>query len=183
MSTDLITYLRRYRPDMTREEVAIAAGISVATLTRRLREGLDADEVIRASQYVGASPTEALMELGMLAPDDVQRAAGTSTVEQVAERVLIEELLSRAYTQEAAVDADREEAGIPRLPPRRYSAVEQALVDALPSKPEGATTSQPRADVAYLTDRVDVSVPGGMLADAADDTPAWQAEDEEREQV
>lgn len=181
VSIDLISYLRRYRPDMTREEVAIAAGISLATLTRRLREGLDADEVIRASQYVGASPTEALMELGMLAPDDVQRAAGTNTVEQVAERVLIEELLSRAYSQEATVDADREEAGLPRLPPRRYSAVERAFANALEDAAESATT--PTVDVVYLADKVVVSDPGGMLADAADDTPAWQVEDEEREQV
>lgn len=124
MSTDLLAYLRRYKPGMTREEAAHACGISIATLTRRLREGLDADEVIRAAKYVGASPTEALMALGLLASDDVRRVAATDSLETVASRTLLEELLERSLAEADADDHDREEAGLPPSPPTRLKRVD-----------------------------------------------------------
>jgi|GEM_PF-1062278 len=153
--TDLISYLRRYAPAMTREEVAVAAGISIATLTRRLREGLDADEVIRAARHVGASPTEALMALGMLEPHDVRAVAAVDTLDTVPERVLLEELLGRAREREETDDVDREDAGLPPAPPARFV---------------------PRV----VTDEP-VSDPHETIADAADDAASWEHEDEERE--
>ncbi len=116
-----MTYLRRYRPGITREEAAVASGVSIATLTRRLREGLDADEVMRAAKYVGASPTEALIALGLLAPDDVRKVAATESIETLSDRVLLEELLSRAIEQEGADDFDREQVGLPPSPPARFA--------------------------------------------------------------
>jgi len=120
---DWITYLRRYRPAMTREEVAVAASISIATLTRRLREGLDADEVIRAARAVGASPAEALLELGLLDATDVRRVAVVDALDTVPERVLLEELLERAREREDTDAADREEAGLPPAAPARFAPV------------------------------------------------------------
>lgn len=155
MPTDLITYLRRYRPAMSREEVATAAGISIATLTRRLREGLDADEVMRAARYVGASPTEALIALGMLEPDDVRSVAAADSLENVPERVLLEELLERAREREGADDADRQEAGLPPAPPARF-----------------VPRIVPNSGVSDLNE---------TIADAADDAVDWEREDEERE--
>lgn len=152
VTTDLIAYLRRYRPGMTREEVAVAAGISIATLTRRLREGLDADEVMRAARNVGASPTEALLELGMLEPADVRKVAAVDALNTVPEVTLLEELLDRARGRHDDDAADREEAGLPPAPPTRFV---------------------PRV--------VPVSEVDGTLADAADDAADWQREDEERE--
>ena len=142
MTTDLISYLRRYRPGMTREEVAVAAGVSIATLTRRLREGLDADEVIRAARHVGASPTEALLELGMLEQHDVRRVAAVDALDTVPERVLLEELLGRALEREDTDAADRQEAGLPPAAPQRFAPVidvafgrpdPDAELDALPA--------------------------------------------------
>lgn len=124
MSKDLIAFLRQYKPGMTREEVAHACGISIATLTRRLREGLDADEVIRAATYVGASPTEALIALGLLAPDDVRKVAATDALDTVSSRVLLEELLERAIAEEGADEHDREAAGLPPSPPRRLRSID-----------------------------------------------------------
>lgn len=121
--TDWIEYLRRYRPAMSREEVAVAAEISVATLTRRLRDGLDADEVIRSARAVGASPTEALMVLGLLAPDDVHTTAATSSLATVSERTLLEELLARAVERDTSEAVDREEAGLPPAPHPRFVLV------------------------------------------------------------
>lgn len=123
MPADWITYLRRYRPAMTREEVAVAASISIATLTRRLREGLDADEVIRAARAVGASPAEALLELGLLDATDVRRVAVVDALDTVPERVLLEELLERAREREDTDAADREEAGLPPAAPARFAPV------------------------------------------------------------
>ena len=134
------------------EEVATAAGISIATLTRRLREGLDADEVMRAARHVGASPTEALMALGMLEPDDVRTVAAVEALDTVPEVTLLEQLLERARGRADAEDADREEAGLPPAPPARFV---------------------PRV--------VEVSDVDGTLADAADDHAGWDVEDEERE--
>lgn len=120
MSTDWISYMREHRPAITREEIAVAAGISIATLTRRLREGLDADEVIRAARSVGASPTDALLSLGMLTADDLRAIAAVDAIDTVPETVLLEELLERARSREAAEAADRQDAGLPPAPPARF---------------------------------------------------------------
>lgn len=113
VTTTLMEFLRRYRPGITREEAAVAAGISLATLARRLREGLNADEVMRAAQYVGASPVEALLELEIIKHEDVRVAAAVRSLEAVPDRTLIEELLARAIEREGADASDREEAGLP----------------------------------------------------------------------
>lgn len=123
MATDLVGYLRRYRPSISREEVAIAAGISIATLTRRMREGFEASEVIRAAHALGASPVEALVELGYVSLDDVRRVAGTSALDLLADRELLEELLIRAHADEATVLHDREEAGLPAPSPSRFQLI------------------------------------------------------------
>jgi len=100
---NLVAYLRRYRPGMSREEVATACGVSIATLTRRLREGLDTAEVIRAARYFGASPTEALLELGVLEVNDVRRHVAIEGLHAVSETTLISELLRRTADRNRAI--------------------------------------------------------------------------------
>lgn len=94
--TTLMSYLRQHARRITREEVAQAAGISVATLSRPLRDGLVADEVIRAARHVGASPTDALVSLGLLERADVLSVATTPALNTVSESDLLKELLQRA---------------------------------------------------------------------------------------
>jgi transcriptional regulator with XRE-family HTH domain len=148
MSTDLMSYLRRYRPGISREEVAVAAGVSIATLARRLREGLDADEVMKAARAIGAPPVEALIELGLLASAEIDAVTRSTSIDQAPDRVLLEELLARSIEAEPVDAHDREEAGLPPVPPSRFTVAPD---------------------------------PADELADAADDTPDWAREDEERE--
>ncbi|MBO9556727.1 hypothetical protein [Cellulomonas sp.] len=155
MPTDLMSYLRRYRPGLTREEAALVCGVSIATLSRRLREGLDADEVLRAARAIGAPPVEALVELGLLATSEVDEATQATSVESAPDRVLLEELLERARERDAVDAADRDEAGLPPAPPARFvpRVVPEAVVSDLHE----------------------------TIADAADDAADWEHEDEERE--
>jgi transcriptional regulator with XRE-family HTH domain len=117
-----MSYLRRYRPGMSREEVAIAAGVSIATLARRLREGLDADEVMKAARAIGAPLVEALIELGLLASAEIDAVTQLMSIDQAPDRVLLEELLARSREREPADNTDREEAGLPPAAPHRFTA-------------------------------------------------------------
>lgn len=148
VTTTLMEYLKRYRPGMTREEAAIAAGISLATFARRLREGLDADEVIAMARYVGASPVEALLELSLIEHSDVRAVSAATHLETLSDRVLLEELLARAVGRESADEADREEAGLPPSPPARFDVVHPVHdidASALAATDDDAVVELPRA--------------------------------------
>ena len=90
-----MTYLRTEIPSVTREQIAVAAGVSIATLTRRIREGFETGEIIRICRALDVDVVSALVELGHLTLDEVRRAAALGSLDVVTDRELLEELLGR----------------------------------------------------------------------------------------
>lgn len=78
---------------ISREELAAALGLSTATLSRRRAEGFPAAEIITAAQAFGLSPTQALVDLGVLDRTDV--AGSINNITTMSERELLDELLVR----------------------------------------------------------------------------------------
>jgi hypothetical protein len=140
---------------MTRDEVAAAAGLSPATFKRREREGFQADEIIRVAGAVGASPTAALVALGVLDAQDVRGVAALDSLAGLPELALLEELLDRARLRVADVEP------VEPVPAPGLAAVVRLV--------PGATSREPLSDLHET------------IADAADDAADWEREDEERE--
>ncbi|AXQ51875.1 transcriptional repressor [Gordonia phage Catfish] len=59
----------------TREELAIAVGVSVSTIDRRRGEGFTLDEVLSVAEYFELSKVETLLAYGAIELEDVLRNA------------------------------------------------------------------------------------------------------------
>lgn len=151
-AVNLDDYLtERLHRRVTREEVALALGVSVATLGRRKAAGFTADDVIAAARRFGLSTITALVDFGYLTQADLDRAGviADTPLHDLTDVELAEEMLRRVR------------AGGP------HPALTEPLTDhhadvreLHPSHPGGAPVSD-----LYDT-----------LADAADDAPDWEAE-------
>jgi hypothetical protein len=80
-----------------REEIAVALGASISTVTRRQRDGFLADEVIAAARYFELSPIVALVDLGYLTSAELEAVAQlrTDSLETYSDVDLAEEMLRR----------------------------------------------------------------------------------------
>lgn len=96
VDTSLLWYLSRtIGRDVTREELAFALGASLSTVTRRMRDGFGADEVIQACRHFKISPLEALVYFRFLTPEEAGRAGGDKSVRDFTDLDLAHELLRR----------------------------------------------------------------------------------------
>ncbi|MGW6017813.1 hypothetical protein ACWFNS_07405 [Oerskovia enterophila] len=95
---------------VSREEIALAAGISVATYGRRKSDQFPADEVIAVSRHFELSPAKVLLDLDYLTIDEILAAAGSngSTIAESTELELAEALVERLRESDPAVDNVRE---------------------------------------------------------------------------
>ncbi|QDH85073.1 immunity repressor [Gordonia phage Dardanus] len=99
----------------TREELAIATGVSAATIGRRKDEGFSLDEMLAILDYFGESRTAALIALGTLDLRDVMDQVGadgrlvdtTSTAELAAE-------VARRLGNEAGDSSDMQRGRTPK---------------------------------------------------------------------
>lgn len=80
---------------VSREELAVALGISVATLNRRKQDGFSADDIIRAVRYFGLSPVKALVQCGLISQEDVNASAGVASIEGFSDLDIAQEMVRR----------------------------------------------------------------------------------------
>lgn len=80
---------------LSREELALALDISVATLNRRKQSGFSADDVIAASRHFGLAPVGALVACGHLAQADVDAAAQSASIEGFSDMDIAQEIMRR----------------------------------------------------------------------------------------
>ena len=145
---------------VSREEVALALGVSVATLGRRKADRFSADDVITAARRFDISPIAALVDFGYLTHADLETLSlsADTTLTAASDLELAEEMLRRVRDGGAHDDLtaplDDQHASVRHLRPA-------------PVHPNGPAASDPHDMLG--------------LADAADDTPDWEREDEERE--
>jgi hypothetical protein len=91
---------------VSREEIALAAGISVATYGRRKSDRFPAGEVIAVSRHFGLSPAKVLLDLDYLTFDEILAAAGSdgTTVAESTDLELAEALVERLRENEPVRD-------------------------------------------------------------------------------
>lgn len=159
MDATLLWYLSRsLHRDVQREELAFALGASISTITRRMRDGFQPDEVIQAARYFRLSPLDALVQLGYLRPSEIETKVETKDLSDYTDLEIATEMLrrvqdgsaTRAATDPLAVAGDRE-AGLAVTASEVIgeSAGEQAAPQSTggtpaPHPPSGATAVSPR---------------------------------------
>lgn len=107
MSTQLIEYLERVLDRaITREELAVSLGMSVATVDRRRNSQFSLDEKLKAIDYFNLSRTDALVAWGVLELGEVMDSIGADgkLVDSTSTVILAEEVARRL--REAAGDED-----------------------------------------------------------------------------
>ncbi|WHP18806.1 hypothetical protein [Cellulomonas sp. ES6] len=82
--------------DVQREEIALAIGASISTVTRRMRDGFPVDEIIQAARYFGLSPLDALVQLGYLKSSEVGQLVVMKDLSDYTDVELATEMLRRA---------------------------------------------------------------------------------------
>lgn len=122
---------------VTADDIATALGVSRATATRRLTEGLNPGDVIKASRALGVNPVDALVDLGHLAHGEAMDFLDSDgkLVDNTEDGELAIELARRLNPATRAPEIDelearRSNAPDPNVGPLRYVA------DSSPDEPE-----------------------------------------------
>ncbi|MCX7491511.1 HTH domain-containing protein [Corynebacterium sp. P6129] len=145
---------------LTTEEIANRLGISRATATRRIADGLPSDDIIKLSRSLGINPVIALVELGYVTYDEafdfvesdgtlVTTADDEDLVLELAERIVpakrLAELRKRAEERIATVTELplRPRGGEDVASPSYASMSNEERLDNLDSEPFAASTREP----------------------------------------
>lgn len=90
-----------YGRKVSREEIAMALGVSIATYARRKAKRFTSDELIRVAQHFGMSPTMLLVDCGALTPEDAARAGQEFGMSGLTDVEILNELMGRAQERES----------------------------------------------------------------------------------
>lgn len=110
------------RRRITAEEIADILGVSRTTVTRRLQDGMPAEDVIAIARACGASPIQALADLDYVTvkevmdyvEDDDAKPIGSATDGELA--IELAKRLEPVYFREAAAKMGRRMASVTREP-------------------------------------------------------------------
>ena len=98
-------WLAEVAPGVSENEVARRVGLVQSTLSRQLRaDAVPPENVVAIAREYGASPVSGLVAIGLIAEDEVRRAAGMVGIEDVTDEDLVAEVLRRIQTASAHPD-------------------------------------------------------------------------------
>lgn len=122
---------------VTAEEIATALGVSRATATRRLVDGMDPGDVIKLSRALRVNPVEALVDLGHLTHGEAMDFLDSDgqLVDTAEDGELAIELARRLNPATRAPEIDELAARRSNTPPADVSPLAY-VADSSPDEPE-----------------------------------------------
>lgn len=93
--TNFEEWLRGVTKEHSDRQIAAKAGLSPATFNRQIKSGMTAENAVALAEAYGASPVHALVALGLLRAEHIERASVDEALKEATDQQLIDAVARR----------------------------------------------------------------------------------------